>query len=109
VVREAQSEPQSAESRVGSAASRHRPRTHVRVELDAARGAPASLPERHLDTPVPHEGGDASGTYDMVAPVEMWFGEARVGVKAGTKTYAQFRKYADVLLGDLKGATSRSR
>ena len=25
---------------------------------------------------------------DMVAPVEMWFGEYRVGVKAGTKTYA---------------------
>ena len=38
----------------------------------------------------------------MVAPVEMWFGEARVGVKAGTKTYEQFRRYADILLGDLK-------
>jgi len=38
----------------------------------------------------------------MVAPVEMWFGDARVGVKAGTKTYAQFRKYADVLIDGLK-------
>jgi hypothetical protein len=45
----------------------------------------------------------------MVAPVEMWFGEARVGVRAGTKTYAQFRKYADVLLGDLKGVNARTR
>jgi hypothetical protein len=45
----------------------------------------------------------------MVAPVEMWFGEARVGVRAGTKTYAQFRRYADVLLGDLKGRAARSR
>jgi hypothetical protein len=81
----------------------------VRVELDQTRGAP-SLPERHIDAPVPsHDAVDASGTYSMVAPVEMWFGEARVGVKAGTKTYAQFRKYADVLLGDLKGTTPRSR
>jgi hypothetical protein len=45
----------------------------------------------------------------MAAPVEMWFGEARIGVKAGTKTHAQFRKYADVLLGDLKGKGAQSR
>jgi hypothetical protein len=38
----------------------------------------------------------------MVAPIEMWFGDARIGVKAGTKTYAQFRKYADVLIDGLK-------
>ena len=38
----------------------------------------------------------------MVAPVEMWFGDARIGVKAGTKTYARFRKYADVLIDGLK-------
>jgi hypothetical protein len=34
----------------------------------------------------------------MAAPVEMWFGDARVGVKGGTATYDRFRKYADVLL-----------
>ncbi len=45
----------------------------------------------------------------MVAPVEMWFGEHRVGVKAGTKTYDQFRKYADVLLGDLKAPGGSTR
>jgi hypothetical protein len=45
----------------------------------------------------------------MAAPVEMWFGEARVGVKAGTRTYAQFRRYADVLLRDLKGDDTPTR
>ena len=45
----------------------------------------------------------------MVAPVEMWFGEYRVGVKAGSKTHTQFRKYADVLLGELKAAGERTR
>lgn len=45
----------------------------------------------------------------LAAPVEMWFGESRIGVKAGTKTYAQFRKYADVLFGDLKAAKGHGR
>jgi nicotinate-nucleotide--dimethylbenzimidazole phosphoribosyltransferase len=40
----------------------------------------------------------------MAAPVEMWFGDARIGVKAGTPTYDRFRKYADVLLADLKAS-----
>ncbi len=43
----------------------------------------------------------------MAAPVEMWFGDSRIGVKAGTKTYAQFRKYADVLFADLRDAKGR--
>jgi hypothetical protein len=46
---------------------------------------------------------------DMVAPVEMWFGDYRVGVKSGSTTHAQFRKYADALLGDLKGENKRTR
>lgn len=45
----------------------------------------------------------------LAAPVEMWFGEARIGVKAGTKTYEQFRKYADVLMADLQASKGRSR
>jgi hypothetical protein len=45
----------------------------------------------------------------MVAPVEMWFGDYRVGVKSGSKTHAQFRKYADALLNDLKGDRARVR
>ena len=42
----------------------------------------------------------------MAAPVEMWFGDHRVGVKHGTKTYDQFRRYADALFDDLRGADS---
>lgn len=45
----------------------------------------------------------------MSSPVEMWFGDSRVGVKAGTATYDRFRKYADVLLQDLKASRSASR
>lgn len=45
----------------------------------------------------------------MAAPVEMWFGESRVGVKAGTATYDRFRKYADVLLDDLQASKTTSR
>ncbi len=43
----------------------------------------------------------------MEAPVEMWFGDSRVGVKAGTATYERFRKYADVLLSDLRESRAR--
>lgn len=45
----------------------------------------------------------------MAAPVEMWFGDSRVGVKAGTATYDRFRKYADVLFEDLKASQSGTR
>lgn len=45
----------------------------------------------------------------MTAPVEMWFGNARVGVKAGTSTYDRFKKYADVLFEDLKASQSQGR
>jgi hypothetical protein len=38
----------------------------------------------------------------LVAPVEMWFGDHRVGVKAGSKTYDQFQRMAQVLFDDLK-------
>ncbi len=44
----------------------------------------------------------------LVAPVEMWFGDFRIGVKAGTRTYEQFRRYADVILRDL-AASERAR
>lgn len=90
-----------------------RPRTVVR-SIDALR--PASGPSPVLEplaTTAPTSAG-ATGRSDiedivMAAPVEMWFGDSRIGVKAGTKTYAQFRKYADVLFGDLKAAKTRNR
>ncbi|MBN2822650.1 MAG: hypothetical protein JXR33_05600 [Coriobacteriia bacterium] len=42
--------------------------------------------------------------YTLVAPVELHFtqGEGRVGVRPGTKTYAEFQRMAGVVLGDLE-------
>ena len=53
------------------------------------------------------DGRDAAPDLVMVAPVEMWFGDSRIGVKAGTATYERFRKYADVLFADLGQAGDR--
>ncbi|MBS3957655.1 MAG: hypothetical protein KGZ40_09060, partial [Clostridiales bacterium] len=44
---------------------------------------------------------------ELVAPVEMWFGEVRIGVKEGTKTYEQFQRYAAVLFDELAKARKR--
>lgn len=46
---------------------------------------------------------------EMAAPVEMWFGDARVGVKAGTATYERFRRFADVMLKDLHEVKANPR
>ncbi len=46
--------------------------------------------------------------HEMVAPVEMWFGDARVGVKPGSKTYDRFQRIAQVLFDDLRQAKSGS-
>ena len=42
------------------------------------------VPERHL-----------------IAPVELWFGETRIGVISGSDAHEQFAHYADELLSDL--------
>ena len=34
----------------------------------------------------------------MVSPVEMWFGDKRVGVKPGTKTFEEFQRLAAHML-----------
>ncbi len=56
---------------------------------------PASLSFAEL-----HEIAD----YTLVAPVELHFtqGEGRVGVRPGTRTYAEFQRMAGVVLGDLE-------
>ena len=59
-----------------------------------------------------HEEGVAAPSapeFVLSAPVEMWFGESRVGVRRGTRTWEQFRRYADILLGDLQEPPSRDR
>jgi len=45
----------------------------------------------------------------LAAPVEMWFGDSRVGVRAGSATYERFKKYADAMLLDLNAARETRR
>jgi hypothetical protein len=84
-----------------------RPRAVVR-EVDTERGPDSSAAPL---TPLATQAGSASSGVRantpelvMAAPVEMWFGDSRVGVKRGTKTYTQFRRYADALFEDLRAA-----
>lgn len=72
-----------------------RPRTLVAsVPLGERPTAPATLIKSAPDAP----------ELTLVAPVEMWFGDSRVGVKAGSRTYELFQKYASVLFDDLQRA-----
>jgi len=90
-----------------------RPRTIVRSLVGDEHPAPRQVPLEPLATARPIDespvGRSKLEEIVMAAPVEMWFGDSRIGVKAGTKTYAQFRKYADVLFADLHDAKSRNR
>lgn len=72
----------------------------------------ASVP---VDTDVVHAAREADGTqyapapadageFALVSPVEMWFGETRIGVKAGSKTFSEFQRLATVLFDDLKSS-----
>lgn len=47
--------------------------------------------------------------YALVAPVELQFtgGGGRVGVKPGTRSYAEFQRLAGIMLGDLQAARGR--
>lgn len=83
-----------------------RPKAHARVipEGDTAAPAQAESPARTHEPRL----GVSADFVEMVAPIEMWFGDYRVGVKSGSKTHAQFRKYADALLGDLRGRKERT-
>jgi len=49
---------------------------------------------------------DDIAPYELVAPVELHFtvGRGRVGVRPGTRTYAEFQRMAGVILGDLERA-----
>ena len=85
-----------------------RPKAVVNAEVlgeltDRAVGAvPPHVPYRR-------ETRRAEADFTLSAPVEMWFGDSRVGVKHGSKTWQQFRRYADVLLADLQEPTQRDR
>ncbi|MDP2182432.1 MAG: hypothetical protein Q8K99_07670 [Actinomycetota bacterium] len=67
---------------------------------------PPSLP---ASAPSHGPSGDEIPDIVLVAPVEMWFGESRVGVKQGSRTYELLQKYARALLDDLKRSKADSR
>lgn len=87
-----------------------RPRTVVRSIESALHDQPQEptleplvpAPKQHTNIPARAEFVDMV----MAAPVEIWIGDSRIGVKAGTRTYNQFRKYADVLFEDLAKSKS---
>lgn len=63
----------------------------------------------------PDERGSASGAlparaadYRLLMPVELWFGEHRIGVRPGTPTCAAFQRFANALLAELKAARDRT-
>jgi hypothetical protein len=73
-------------------------------EPSAPTGRAEQVVERLIVAAPPAESADSD--YALVAPIELHFtsGEARVGVRPGTRTYGEFQRLADILLGDLKKA-----
>lgn len=67
---------------------------------------PDELPERVLkrdmDSAAPLR--PARDDYRMEMPVELWFGDLRIGVKRGSQTCEMFLLYANRLLSDFKSA-----
>lgn len=114
VVRVAASVDASAVSAIAPVSQRSaNPRPVAHVSPDALMALHAS--DRSLEPVekerVEHPTGGRESAPEMVlaAPVEMWFGESRVGVRAGSATYDRFRKYADALLIDLNATRDTSR
>ena len=58
---------------------------------------------------VPSPTGPTAPAYQLVAPVELHFtgGGGRVGVKPGTRSYAEFQRLAGIMLNDLQAARGR--
>ncbi|PKQ29154.1 MAG: hypothetical protein CVT60_06815 [Actinobacteria bacterium HGW-Actinobacteria-10] len=84
-----------------------RPAVVVRGPEAASSDTASEMPDASPKLPIAAApaGSDARSKipeHVLVAPVEMWFGDHRVGVKAGSKTYDQFQRMAQVLFDDLK-------
>lgn len=82
----------------------HPARVRPVARVHAADGAVVEYPSQRREAPTAPP-RDVAPEMVLQAPVEMWFGDTRIGVKAGTATYERFRKYADALFDDLRGAT----
>lgn len=89
-------------------------------QLDRRPGAVVHLSSR--DEPLPRqadvraaapegrpESRDAVPEVHLSAPVEMWFGVSRVGVRRGSETHQRFVHYANSLLDDLHASRRTSR
>jgi len=72
-----------------------RPRTVVHSQGQADAAEAEEVGTRAAGGPV----------HRLVAPVEMWFGDARVGVRRGTRTYELFQRYADELFDEYHRAS----
>jgi hypothetical protein len=68
----------------------------IRVPLEGAEEAALQ--------PAPGESADGVPDIELSSPVEMWFGDHRVGVKSGTATFDRLQRYAGTLLEDLRQA-----
>lgn len=87
------------------------PPLSVGQALSAPEDQPGSVPE---PAPAPvsayaPEPPVSTPAYALVAPVELQFtgGGGRVGVRPGTRSYAEFQRLAGIMLSDLRAARGR--
>ncbi|MHB1016459.1 MAG: hypothetical protein ACYC2X_01020 [Coriobacteriia bacterium] len=69
----------------------------------------SSSDERPVAAPAAPPAPESAHLYALVAPVELHFtgGGGRVGVKPGTRSYAEFQRLAGIMLSDLRAARGR--
>ncbi|MEL7667167.1 MAG: hypothetical protein AAGU73_03060 [Actinomycetota bacterium] len=74
----------------------------------AENSAVAPRPAAVIGSPATERSDSVPG-YALVAPVELHFagGQGRVGVRPGTRSYAEFQRLAGIMLGDLRAARER--
>ena len=79
------------------------------VPPDGAESGVAAPRPAAVVASVATERPDSVPEYALVAPVELHFtgGQGRVGVKPGTRSYAEFQRLAGIMLGDLRAARER--
>lgn len=68
----------------------------LRVPVDASTEAGGQADDDESSGDVPN--------IELSSPVEMWFGEHRVGVKEGSATFDRLQRYAATLLDDLEAS-----
>jgi len=87
-------------------ADRPEPTAEPPLEARPAAGVAKSLEAKPGETAL--AGASApTAEYVMEAPVELWFGQTRVGVRAGSDTERRFQRFAEVLFEELAAARSR--